>query len=276
MRIVGLGLLGALCLAGCTTETDSCVARGTAIATPDGPRPVERVRTGDRIYCVDPRTGRRIATRVLAVRKDRRPCVRIETASGRSIRVTREHPFLTSSGTYRRADRLLSCELAVSAGRGLDTDQVVGCRPVRGLHDVYDLTVEAPQHNFVAAGFVVHNKVFPLTLVESVIPVVEDAATGASADVVRGAEPESTGPLPLTLTLESSDAGVATVLVTAGSDMDAVYVTSVFESTDGYWRLTIDPPAASIRVRITSDDPEVCIGASLGSDVGPPVRVAIR
>ncbi len=92
-----------------------------------------------------------------------KPVFRLVTRSGRTIRATANHKFLTARG-WKRLD-------ALEAGKRLalppDGDDfrlgIVGWDMIEsitpdGLADVYDLTVPGP-HNFVANGLLVHNSI---------------------------------------------------------------------------------------------------------------------
>jgi len=160
MRNLGLILLAALGFAGCdpnNSNFNSCIAAGTAVATPDGDVAIENVSVGDVIYSFDPSADRLVPTRVVAIRKAVRACIRLETRAGRWIHATPDHPFLSADGGYHSA-----CSVA-RVGTVSGKDDVVRRTRLRGRFTVYDLTVESELHNFVAAGFVVHNKPPPLS-----------------------------------------------------------------------------------------------------------------
>jgi hypothetical protein len=127
-----------------------CIARGTPIATPSGPRPIEALAPGDRVYGYQPRSGQRVIRRVTANRRAGEAAT-FELVPG--LRLTAEHPVLVG-GAWRpaayvkRGERLLGSDLVRrSATPGASTRRL----------PVHDLTVEAP-HNYFAAGVLVHNK----------------------------------------------------------------------------------------------------------------------
>lgn len=125
-----------------------CVAAGTPIATPAGPRPIERLAIGDRVIACDPTTGLRSVVRILDIRRGRAPnTLRIGHA-----RFSPAHPLRTERG-WREAGDL------GPSPRVFHRDGTL--RPVQplpaGPADVFDLTVEPP-HTFFAGGWLVHNK----------------------------------------------------------------------------------------------------------------------
>ncbi len=131
-------------------ETFTCVARGTMIATEKGPRPVEEVRVGDRVWGLDARARRKVLTAVQFIRVGE--AQHTVLLAGR-LRVTAEHPVWV--GAWRQAghvgaqDRLLD-----EGGRRVPAGEP---RWLSGRVQVFDLTVDEP-HCFFAAGLLVHNK----------------------------------------------------------------------------------------------------------------------
>jgi hypothetical protein len=110
-----------------------CVAAGTPIATPSGPRSVETLRAGDLVLARDPATGRELAVPLLAVRS--REAARVVEVDG--LRLTANHP-VWRDGAWTPAGALASAT-------------------IDGPIEVYDLSVAWP-HTFIAAGVLVHNK----------------------------------------------------------------------------------------------------------------------
>jgi hypothetical protein len=90
----------------------------------------------------------------------------ITTETGRTVRATDEHPFLSTHG-WRRLDQLRPGDLvhvntntyAENRADRLDiigTEQITAIRP-HGEEDTYDVEVDDDPHNYIANGFVVHN-----------------------------------------------------------------------------------------------------------------------
>ena len=129
-----------------------CIAAGTPIATPEGPRPVESLRPGDAVLSYDLEREAVVATRIGKVRS---ASVRETLLFPGGLRVTGEHP-LRASGRWVEARhvkpeaRLLRRDGSqVAAGEALRIDETI---------QVYDLTVEGGPPNFFAADRLVHNK----------------------------------------------------------------------------------------------------------------------
>jgi hypothetical protein len=128
----------------------TCVAAGTLVEGERGPVAIEQIRIGDRVWGYDLDSRRKVLVTVQAVW----PGTARETLVWGGLRVTGEHPLL-ASGTWKRAAAVLPED------RFLTTDgrEVVAGEPECRSEAiaVYDLTVDGP-HNFLAGGFLVHNK----------------------------------------------------------------------------------------------------------------------
>ncbi len=130
----------------------TCVAEGSPVLTPSGPRPIETLRTGDEGVAYDVEGGRRVVTRVV---ENLRSWADTTLQLTPELRVTPEHPIFVATGDggrFVRADRL---------GRGsvLRTNGALGtadATPAPGGF-VHDLGVEWP-HTYYAGGILVHNK----------------------------------------------------------------------------------------------------------------------
>jgi hypothetical protein len=88
-----------------------CLARGTRIDTPDGPVPVERLRTGMQVWTTDAR-GRRVAAPIVEVGSTQVPAthqvVHLVLADGRIVEVSPGHPLADGRlvGDLRAGDPL--------------------------------------------------------------------------------------------------------------------------------------------------------------------------
>lgn len=154
--------LGATALASGCISSDSCVAEGAQVATPQGPRAIESLRVGDVIWAVDPRTGERVATPIVAIRSATRECLALELPDGTSLVCTPDHPIYVAeqrrflpavSFMEGKAEQVLQVE-----EHGVKAVRVRAVHADAGLHRVFDLTVESELHDFVANGVLVHNK----------------------------------------------------------------------------------------------------------------------
>lgn len=129
-----------------------CIAKGTLVDTPAGPRAIEDLRDGDAIVCRGPRgdrIGRVLATRPAWSVGSRR----IRFSDGSVLEATESHRVSTPGG-WREVGAL---------ARGMQVDgresalTVVDIDRSYGWARVYDLEV-GPDPNFIAAGIRVHNK----------------------------------------------------------------------------------------------------------------------
>ena len=147
---------------GCT-ET-SCVARGARVTTPSGLRPIEDLRVGDDIVCVDTHTGAMLTTSITAIRSASRECILLR-AGDLALRCTSDHPVYDPDAEEwaPAGDWALGVRAALSAPSpsGLRRAQISGSRVFDGVHEVFDLTVASSHHNFIADGVLVHNKSEP-------------------------------------------------------------------------------------------------------------------
>lgn len=81
----------------------------------------------------------------------------VTTVTGRTIRATDEHPFLTERG-WLRLDELVKGDLVHVRGKEINVahERVMSVEKY-GEEITYDLEVADDPHNFLANGFVVHN-----------------------------------------------------------------------------------------------------------------------
>ena len=91
-----------------------------------------------------------------------KPVFELRTQSGRAIRATANHRFLTVAG-WKRLDALYTGDPIAAPQKmdsgldGVSWDQVAAITPA-GEEPVYDLTVP-PHHNFIAGNLIVHNSI---------------------------------------------------------------------------------------------------------------------
>lgn len=72
---------------------DECFVAGTLVSTPQGRRPIEQLRPGDRVLTSDG-----VARIKRLVRNSAERLVKVRLGSGQSIRCTPDHPFFTDAG----------------------------------------------------------------------------------------------------------------------------------------------------------------------------------
>jgi hypothetical protein len=153
VRLIAVAAVGGLVLAFCfLSSVGHCVVEGTAIDTPDGPRPAESLRVGDAVWTRGAagledgriiRLSRHLAWNHLA----------LALSDGRVLRITPNHPIQThagwrEAGGIRAGDMVELVDALESVNRVMD---------VSGPVFVYDLSVE-PNETFFAGGVLVHNK----------------------------------------------------------------------------------------------------------------------
>ncbi|MGK3942038.1 polymorphic toxin type 27 domain-containing protein [Streptomyces caeruleatus] len=135
-----------------------CFPAGTKVDTADGPRNIEDIRVGDRVWSMDQRTGKRSLKPVLELfHRTVDHLVRVETKNG-TVESTDSHPYWvqergwTEARDLRPGDRL----------RTLDggSDAVTGTSLVEGSVGVFNFEVADNHTYYVYAGsrpVLVHN-----------------------------------------------------------------------------------------------------------------------
>ena len=132
------------------TPVHTCLAEGTVIETPSGPRPIESLREGDEVLSYDVDRGVKAMTRVVAVRMLSAPAI----LQFGELRVTGEHPIYTPAGWLPAAELTAKSEVFGVDGKPFPIGE--GQR-IDGETKVFCLAVSAP-HTYFAAGVLVHNK----------------------------------------------------------------------------------------------------------------------
>jgi hypothetical protein len=136
-------------------EVSVCFPAGTRVTTPQGARPIEQIRVGDVVRSADPKTGKSSNQRVVRVfAHHATELLKIETADGRSVEATPQHPFWVEGKGFVAAKRLAWSNLLREAdGRTVAITRIT----VRHGHfTVYNFEIERT-HTYYAGGFWVHN-----------------------------------------------------------------------------------------------------------------------
>lgn len=163
----GMGALGLgfwLMGAGCWS---SCFVRGTRIVTPQGFRRIEDLVVGDEVYSLDLATRRPVVRRVAEVLRAEAAEI-LHIAAGELVLagVTPEHPLYDAElGAYAPAGELqkgtrLVAWLGAADVRELEITEHRSAS-ARGKVEVFNLTIDGPEHNYFAEGLLVHNKDVP-------------------------------------------------------------------------------------------------------------------
>jgi Fe-S cluster assembly scaffold protein SufB len=82
-----------------------CLAEGTKVATPSGPKPIELLRPGDEVMSFDDASGRLVWRRVVAKKFSGHQDVREVRVGERRIRATANHPFYSYRYDPQRAKK---------------------------------------------------------------------------------------------------------------------------------------------------------------------------
>lgn len=85
-----------------------------------------------------------------------KPVFEVVTRTGRSIKGTGEHPFLTPGGWVKLGDLKSGDAVLVGDLGRISSEEITSITPV-GPRRTYDISMKDDPHNFLANGFVVHN-----------------------------------------------------------------------------------------------------------------------
>lgn len=135
-------------------KLSSCVAHGTLVETEHGPKSIDKIQTGERLWGYEVERHRRVLTTVESVV---RLAARESWIFAGTLRVTAQHPVL-ANGQWTPAAQIGPGDFLRMAD---GTERL--CGPVKRITEaveVFDLSV-SPPHNFFAGGFLVHNKSMP-------------------------------------------------------------------------------------------------------------------
>lgn len=160
--LAGGAMLGRALLFGCC---GSCFVKGTRVATPRGPRPIDELAVGDLVFSWDIARAAIVERPVVDVlRSKSREIFSVRAGELAIAGVTAEHPFwdVRSSRWVKAEELALGHHLLGWLGQG-STKAI----PVSELRrerayadvDVFNITVGGgEEHNYFAEGLLVHNK----------------------------------------------------------------------------------------------------------------------
>jgi hypothetical protein len=133
----------------------SCFAAGTPVVGIDGPRPIEKVRVGDRVLTQDPESGLLSVQPVVAVyHNDPATTLRLDLG-GESVIATGIHRFWKAGHGWAMARDLKTGDKIRTAGGGLATVEGIWEHTVQ---PVFNLEVARGQSFFVGrSGVLVHD-----------------------------------------------------------------------------------------------------------------------
>jgi hypothetical protein len=141
------------------------VGASTLVRTPSGPRRLGDLVLGDEVLAFSVESGELVAAHIVGMRFAQRECMKIVHSGGELV-CTPDHPiYCPESGEYEPASRWVDgvrrSVLLVAEGPAAAAEaEIVETESFVGMHEVIDITVDAPMHNFVAGGVLVHNKTF--------------------------------------------------------------------------------------------------------------------
>ena len=135
-----------------------CFAAGTLVETPDGPRPIEELRPGDRVLSIDPDTDEVIAAEVSGARTHAaQHVVRVQIGDS-EVFATQDHRFQVEARGWVPANALAPGDTL--QGADLPYASIVSVSEAPHSADVYDLEVDAARAYLLRVGdvtVVVHN-----------------------------------------------------------------------------------------------------------------------
>lgn len=145
---------------GCTSGSGNCFAPGTLVSTEHGPRVIEQITEGDRVWARDEANGETALRQVVHVmRRQRQPLARIEIVSASGvevIKVTAEHPFFVRGKGWTLAQALAPDDLLEAEH---DAARVAAVASTSEIATVHNLEIEGFHTYFVGrAGALVHNQ----------------------------------------------------------------------------------------------------------------------
>jgi len=160
MSAIGLGLW----MAGAACGTSSCFVRGTRVVTPKGFRRIEDLAVGDEVYSLDVEARRPVVRKVeRLLRAESTELMHIAVGELVLVGVTPEHPFYDAearewvpASKIRAGSRMIAW-LGSADVREIEVTKAIEAHPTRKV-EVFNLTIEGPEHNYFAEGVLVHNK----------------------------------------------------------------------------------------------------------------------
>jgi len=141
-----------------------CFVAGVRVLTPGGARPIEELQPGDEVWSWDPESRSLVVRRVMTVMKAKaRTICRLDIDGACITGVTPSHPFYRADTDEYVALRDLPTDaplalLAEGTLRPVEISAVHITEHPEPLTPVFNLEVQGPEHNYFAAGLLVHNK----------------------------------------------------------------------------------------------------------------------
>lgn len=178
------------------TACDSCIVRGTRVRAPSGSRAAEGLVAGDEVLAFDVVRFVSVPRRLTAVARSASREIFEIRVGGSVVRATAQHPFwVTEKRAWVRADALVAGDvLVLLEGDDPLPASIESITTVTREEptDVFDLTVDGPEHTFFADGILVHNKEpLPQCPVDPVTFHCAPDASGVDGDASEPADAEA-------------------------------------------------------------------------------------
>jgi hypothetical protein len=144
----------------CKFGFGKCFVAGTLIHTPDGPRPIEEIRVGDKVWAHDLATGRDELQLVVDTFVRSTTELFHLTIQGERVSTTAEHPFMVQGRGWVDAAFLKAGDLLVTAEGTMVPVESIETEQRAEAETVYNFHVETHSNYYVHAGdlvVLVHN-----------------------------------------------------------------------------------------------------------------------
>jgi hypothetical protein len=177
------------------TQTPSCFTGETLILVPNGTQRIDRLAAGHTVLSYDHASGRYVESRIVSLfSRIANGYLIVVLSDGSTIRVTEEHPFYDPvTDSYKAIKHFHAGDvLALASADGLSDVGIISVTAVPEPVTVYNMQVDNENHNYVAAGVLVHNKTVTSTSTPTNTPTRTNTATPTG--LAGCSPPASTGP----------------------------------------------------------------------------------
>ncbi|MBP0018077.1 MAG: Hint domain-containing protein [Cyanobacteria bacterium SBLK] len=137
-----------------------CFPQGTIVSTPNGNRPIEKLKIGDEVYAYNFESNSIIVRKILSSdRGSTNSWIAIVLSNSMILRVTQKHPiWVASESKWIEAEHLkLEMSLYCQDGQTVNIENIQ-IQPERFSQETYNLTVEAVNNFFVGKSHILDRK----------------------------------------------------------------------------------------------------------------------